>query len=296
MPKSQLAFSYLVAGSTLGLCLFGCGDDSSSSDGSDVLAAESELTAARQSFAAAKSEASACFGTYRTCAQSGDEASCRTQLKACLPAQAPMPAGCAAGDASAPHTGDGGARTQGSNGADHGPAGKPGQGPFGGDGGFSFPQAWGDGGAGQTGWQDPGHLGAGADGRDCDGGAREEEEPRGGGKPDGGTGGQPPSTPTGNTQLGSSALRLGDMRCHAPELPHGALGSCGDRATSALGQGGTPSAAVSMHETCVAKTFDEQIAKLCAKAVELCASAAAPAAQLCASITQACSSVGDAGH
>ena len=228
MQKSQLLFLSLMAGAvgwSVG-CGSGSDGETSTSDLSALNEAASQLAAARGSFAAASTEAQACFETFKACEQSADTSTCHDDLKACLPQRAPMPMGC------------GGQHADGGLGEpppaqDGGPAGfggSPRDGRFDADGGA--PMA-------PDGAEDPGAppWGRGARGgeqgvHDCDGG----RPMQGGGFTGGGfTGGgmTPPQPPA----VSETAAALGDARCRPPELPPGAMSACGDQAASAVAGG-----------------------------------------------------------
>lgn len=240
----------------------GCGEDGVSGADGDVAATEAELSAARDSRGAARAEARACFEAFRSCSASADE--CRAQLKACLPAHAPAPKGCSAGDAATPVTDAGTAQPAPASDASATPAVDADAGRTGRDRPTGQPGAESDAGA----------RGAGRDG--FGGNDREGER---------------------DADPGRGARPEGD-RCRTPDLPHGSLDGCRDRAMSAVTQGMGTDAAAGMHDRCVSATFDERIGKLCTKARSLCATAPADAgkqAQVCAAIEQACSGLVDAG-
>jgi hypothetical protein len=94
----------------------------------------------------------------------------------------------------------------------------------------------------------------------------------------------------GDVTLGLAPRAL----CHAPHIADGALGSCGTQASSDLANGGASSAAANAAMTCMAKSFEAEISKLCGKASELCAQVSA-AAELCSLVSEACSDLADAG-
>jgi hypothetical protein len=78
--------------------------------------------------------------------------------------------------------------------------------------------------------------------------------------------------------------------CEAPSLTPGALAGCGSRAATQLA-GGSPTAATANQTLgCIASSFEQRIAKLCAKATELCSAVGAPA-DACTRLTAACSAL-----
>jgi hypothetical protein len=158
MKITKIRGAASVARSAL-LVLAACGSEAASSgSSSDATTLEAELTAATESAGSAGTVASACFETFKGCASAAgaDVASCKSELKACLPDTPPAPS-CGAMSSS---ESDGGVAR------DDGDAGESKRGRMGGhmagmfgDGGVLAHGARGDGGVAGDGDHDRGERG-----------------------------------------------------------------------------------------------------------------------------------------
>jgi hypothetical protein len=302
--KNPSHFSIPKLGGGLLLLLAGCAGDEDAAQ--RVASTESELAAANESWASARSEARACFEAFRSCEQSAGRgaAACRDELKACLPAQAPRPASCSADGGAAPAHfgglgGSGSGRCSGDwdkKGGSHRrncDAGVPGGGLIAGPGGTGTPGGTGiPGGTGTPGGSTTGGTGGTGGPGGTMGGTPPVEQPPV----------QPPPVeeppveepPVEEPPVEEPPVVLGLIMggtCEAPSLTPGALEGCRSRAASQLAGGGAMSDTANQTLGCIASSFEQRIAKLCAKATELCSELGAPA-DACTRLTAACSALG----
>jgi hypothetical protein len=303
MRNRSIVSNPRVGGGLFVLLLAGCAGDEDTAQ--RVASTESELAATHASWVSARSEARACFESFGGCERgaSRGSAACRDQLKACLPAHAPRPAGCSETGA-------------GSESADT-LAGFPGGGSE--KKGKWWPPKDKDCDAGVPGGTGtPGGSGMPGGATGATGG------PGGSGMPGGTMGGMTPPVepppvepppvepppvdeppvdeppvdepPVDEPPVDEPPVVLelaAQDICQAPTLRPGALSGCGSLAANDLAGGAATAEASRRTLGCIAKNFKQRIAKVCTKATDLCSVLAAPV-QACERLTQACVTL-DAG-
>jgi len=275
MANNRTFLGFPVSAACAFFALIGCGgDDSSTASGTaaELAAASTNIADTTQSQDAAGQQVKGCFDAFRTCEQTAGKGAqtCRDALKACLPAQPPMPPGCdmAKSDGgNMPARGDAGSRKshgdmddRDSDDDDDGMHADGGvrplaKGPHG-DGGA---RVHGDGGVPHADADRDDDKGRGDHG-DKGKGDRDDHEGHGG------------------------------PMCGRPAIPEQRFAACSDVSTTQLSQGGDPMQASTAHQQCVKKAFGERLDELCKHAATLCARADAPKDK-CDTITQACKTV-----
>jgi len=301
-----------IAGGAFAALLFSCATDggsdsaeeqapqqtpsSSTPTSSELANKEAELRAARESAGAAQSGVKSCFDSLGACMGDGGapDQACLDKLKGCLPVAPPAPIGCpklpepTADDIAAVDDAVGTADDLAGEVVDFAGEVEEAVGPviddLAGqvedavnqilDGGIPLPPA-------------PGAWPPGNGGHNKSGGARGF-----GALPDGGA--SVPHFPgdggVGFPQIPADASIGGGELCGVPlpTVPVGALKACADKAAEDLKAGGDLFAIAETALSCVAKPFEEDIAKLCGDATSMCAQPDAPP-NICAQVNEICS-------